>query len=73
MLMYTLIHDLGLRRALRGEAVPLVVSLATAEAFYKFHSFTLECVAFLATWAAVSCAAAAVPRLWRNGRAVSRA
>lgn len=21
-----------------------------AEIFYKFHSFTLECVAFLATW-----------------------
>jgi hypothetical protein len=27
-----------------------VASLAIAEMFYKFHSFTLECVAFLATW-----------------------
>ena len=28
----------------------LAVSFAVAEAFYKFHSFTLECLAFLATW-----------------------
>lgn len=28
-----------------------VVSLVLAEAFYKFHSFSLECLAFLATWA----------------------
>ena len=26
------------------------VALVIAELFYKFHSFTLECVAFLATW-----------------------
>ena len=25
-------------------------ALVIAELFYKFHSFTLECVAFLATW-----------------------
>jgi len=28
----------------------LVASVAIAETFYKFHSFTVECVAFLATW-----------------------
>ncbi|MGB8362759.1 MAG: hypothetical protein WCE80_15270 [Acidimicrobiia bacterium] len=28
----------------------LVVSLAVAEVFYKFHSFILEAVAMLATW-----------------------
>jgi hypothetical protein len=27
-----------------------VFSLFIAELFYKFHSFTLECLAFLATW-----------------------
>ena len=25
-----------------------------AEIFFKFHSFTLECVAFLSTWYALS-------------------
>ena len=27
-----------------------IVAFATAEFFYKFHSFTLECIAFLVTW-----------------------
>jgi hypothetical protein len=29
---------------------PLVVAFGVAELFYKFHSFTLECGAFLVTW-----------------------
>lgn len=28
----------------------LVISVAVAEVFYKFHSFILEAVAMLATW-----------------------
>jgi len=28
----------------------LVLSFLVAEVFYKFHSFTLECGAFLLTW-----------------------
>jgi hypothetical protein len=27
-----------------------LISFVIAELFYKFHSFTLECVAFLVTW-----------------------
>lgn len=44
----------GLRRG-QGVATqlpPLVVALGAAELFYKFSSFTLECLAFLATWLA---------------------
>jgi hypothetical protein len=26
------------------------IALVIAEMFYKFHSFTLECLAFLGTW-----------------------
>ena len=34
-----------------GDHAPsAAVSIVIAELFYKFHSFTLECVAFLATW-----------------------
>jgi hypothetical protein len=33
-----------------GHLPPLVVAFGVAELFYKFHSFTLECGAFLVTW-----------------------
>lgn len=48
--MYTLIRLMPLKRLLLEQAPALAVSFAIAEAFYKFHSFTLECLAFLATW-----------------------
>jgi hypothetical protein len=52
--MYTLIRNVGLRRGLVAEAPSLTLSIVTAEFFYKFHSFTLECIAFLATWFVLS-------------------
>lgn len=48
--MYTLIRSRPLRRLLLEQAPALGTSLIVAELFYKFHSFTLECIAFLATW-----------------------
>ena len=34
-----------------GDHAPsAVIAIVFAEIFYKFHSFTLECVAFLVTW-----------------------
>ena len=58
--MYELMRSLG-PRALVVEQVPLVgVSLVTAELFYKFHSFTLESAAFLATWFVLDAVAAAL-------------
>ncbi|MEZ4605436.1 MAG: hypothetical protein R2880_10935 [Deinococcales bacterium] len=48
--MYSLLQSLRLPRLL-SEQLPIVaVSIIIAEIFYKFHSFTLECLAFLATW-----------------------
>jgi hypothetical protein len=52
--MFSLVKDLGIQVALRQEAVPFVIAFLTAEFFYKFHSFTLECLAFLATWFVLS-------------------
>jgi hypothetical protein len=52
--VYGLVHSLGTRKALAREAATLILSLGLAEAFYKFHSFSLECLAFLATWAVLS-------------------
>ena len=48
--MYTLIKAIPLRNLLIEQAPALILSLVIAELFYKFHSFTLETMAFLATW-----------------------
>jgi hypothetical protein len=59
-------------RALRAHAaykqrlVSFAPALIVSELFYKFHSFTLECIAFLATWLAFD-----VVVEWVAGRPVS--
>jgi hypothetical protein len=58
--MYTLLRSAKARDLLRQEGLPLGLSLLVAELFFKFHSFTLECVGFLAVWTALSAALAAV-------------
>lgn len=48
--MFTLLRHGGLRRTLISETPGFVTSLVIAEWLFKFHSFTLECLAFMATW-----------------------
>lgn len=48
--MYTLVRQTPLRQLLLEQAPIIAISFILAELFYKFHSFTLECLAFLATW-----------------------
>lgn len=50
--MYSAITVLG-RRFVADELPSGVTALVLAEMFYKFHSFTLECGAFLLTWYAL--------------------
>jgi hypothetical protein len=45
---------MGIQVALKQEAVPFVIAFLLAEFFYKFHSFALECLAFLVTWFVLS-------------------
>jgi hypothetical protein len=52
--MFSLLKDLGVRVALKQEAVPFLIAFAIAEFFFKFKSFALECVAFLAVWYVLS-------------------
>ena len=52
--MYSLIQTLGVQAAMRRELAPFIVAFVVAELFYKFHSFSLECIAFLITWAILS-------------------
>ena len=51
--MYSLISSLPVRQLVLQQLPALAISLLIAETFYKFHSFTLECVAFLVTWYAI--------------------
>ncbi len=48
--MYTLFRSATLRQSLFNHGPVLIGSLAIAELFYKFGSFLLEALAFLATW-----------------------
>ena len=48
--MYTLLRLLPIERLVYEQAPTLILAWILAELFFKFHSFTLECAAFLATW-----------------------
>ena len=62
--MYYLIRSRGARLA--AQELPAgACALAVAETFYRFHSFTLECLAFLATWFVFSWV---LSRVWDLGR-----
>ena len=48
--MYTLVRTLAWNRILAEQLASLSLAWLVAELFYKFHSFSLECAAFLLTW-----------------------
>jgi hypothetical protein len=58
--MYSFIRVLPTTTLLREQLPALGASFVIAELFYKFHSFTLECLAFLATWYALDASIALV-------------
>jgi hypothetical protein len=54
--MYSLLTKLERTELLKRQLPGLIVALVIAELFYKFHSFVLECGAFLATWFVIDAA-----------------
>lgn len=62
IVMYSLVKMVGLQIALRQEAIPFLIAFLIAEFFYKFHSFTLECIGFLVTWYCLSFIQSAILR-----------
>ena len=48
--MFELLRSSPMRQLLLRQAPAFAISLMVAELFYKFGSFTLECLGFLATW-----------------------
>lgn len=49
-MMYTLVRSMPLSQLLIQQVPAILISMIIAEIFYKFRSFTLETLAFLATW-----------------------
>ena len=60
--MFELLRSSSLRQLFARQAPVLVISLVVAEMFYKFGSFTLECLGFLATWFVLDATFALVAR-----------
>ena len=48
--MHKFIKSMSIREIFVEQVPAVIISMFLAELFYKFHSFTLECLAFLATW-----------------------
>jgi hypothetical protein len=68
--MLEFFRALARERAFEVKLPGLVLSFLIAEFFYKFHSFTLECLAFLATWLVLD---VIIDRLFASRRARSAA
>ena len=61
-MVFELLRSSTLRQLLARQAPALAISLVVAEMFYKFGSFTLECLGFLATWLVLDAAFALAAR-----------
>ena len=70
--MFTLFRSIPMSQFLREQLPALVASFVIAELFYKFHSFTLECLAFLATWFVIDGVISLVTGKWRRPEAASQ-
>lgn len=64
--MYRMVKANGLVTTIGQEAPTGIAAFIIAEFFYKFHSFSLECIAFLATWFVFSWIASKVSALIKN-------
>lgn len=64
--MYSLIRTVPPRELVTQSLPALGASMIVAERFYHFHSFTLECAAFLATWYVLDLVARTVAGLRRE-------
>ncbi len=75
--MFRLVRSISLKQCFTEQLPALVGSACIAEAFYKFHSFVLECRAFLATWFVldllIQCVACGFRKMGRTGHAAPRA
>ena len=62
--MYTFLRSIPARELMLAQLPAFTTAFLIAEFFYKFHSFALECLAFLATWFVIDAIITAVRTLW---------
>jgi hypothetical protein len=48
--MFQLLRELSIQQLITRQLPTFLAAFLVAEMLYKFHSFTLECLAFLVTW-----------------------
>ena len=48
--MFRLLTSISSGELFKRQLPAFLIAFVVAELFYKFHSFALECAAFLATW-----------------------
>ena len=64
--MYTLIRNASLSVLLSSSAPSFLIAFIVAELFFKWKSFALECLGFLALWFVLDAAFSAVRAMWRR-------
>jgi hypothetical protein len=69
--MFTLFRNVRLSTLLATQVPALMVSFLIAELFFKFKSFTLECLAFLATWFVIDALVSGLRSVWVAQRSSS--
>ena len=62
--MFTLLRLLPLQRLVAEQLPAFAIAWVIAESFYKWHSFSLEMLGFLATWAVLDAAIQGLRRLF---------
>jgi len=66
--MLDLLRALRSHRCFGRRLFAFVPAVFLADLLYKFHSFTLECAAFLATWLLFDLVAEGVGQFFRRGQ-----
>jgi len=64
--MFTLLYSISTKRMFFEQVPAAGAAWIIAELFYKFHSFTLECAAFLVTWFVFDAAVWGIKRVIRG-------
>lgn len=62
--MYSLIRNSSLAALLTVQAPPFLISFVVASLFFKWKSFALECLGFLALWFVLDAAYTALRSVW---------
>ena len=64
--MFTMLRNQSFCALLGTQLPPFLIAFITAELFFKWKSFALECVGFLVLWFVLDAAYTGIRSLWRK-------